>query len=147
MFALTFETLKAWCERQSYAYGENPQLGQVAVKYELLGAPAPLMFLPQLDRGMVMLAMKQPFTVPAARRAAMLEATAILNARVLMGAWVLREDGEVFFRVTVPALDVHFGDQGMLHVARIVVGTSERAAPLLRAVALDGADPATLSQV
>jgi len=141
-FVLSYENLKAWCERQKYEYRANDELGQLAVNYALLGQPSPLMILPHLSRGMVMLAMRQPYEVPADRRAAIVEATAILNSTSLMGAWTVnRETGEVFFRVTVAALDIGYTDQGLLHVARVVVGTSEKAAPALRSVALDGADP------
>jgi len=80
LFVLSFETLKAWCERQGYQFSENPQLKQLAIHYQLLGQPAPLMVLPQLDRGMVMWVMKQPFTVPEDRRIEVARATALLNA-------------------------------------------------------------------
>lgn len=141
-FVLSYETLKAWCERQKYQFSTNAELGQLAVHYQLLGQPAPLMILPQLPRGMVMLVMKQPFTVPVERRAAIIDGTALLNATLLMGAWALnRTTGELFFRATVPALDIAYTDQGLVHVARIVVGTSEKAAPVLRSIALDGAEP------
>jgi len=141
-FVLSFETLKAWCQRQSYQFSENVELGQLAIHYQLLGHPAPLVVLPQVQRGMVMLVMKQPFSVPVDRRDAISDAANRLNATLLMGAWALNRDtGELFFRATVPALDVGYTDQGLLHVARIVVGTSERAATAMRAVALEAADP------
>ncbi len=141
-FTLSFETLKAWCQRQNYEFSENVELGQLAVHYQLLGQRAPLMILPQPARGMVMFLMRQPYIVPPERRPAMLEAVNQLNASVFMGAWALnRDSGELLFRATVPALDNAYSDAGVLHVARVVVGTSERAAPALRAVALEGADP------
>lgn len=141
-FVLSYENLKAWCDRQKYEYRANDEVGQLAINYALLGQPSPLMILPHLSRGMVMLAMRQPYSVPADRRAAILEATSLLNSTSLMGAWTAnRETGEIFFRVTVVALDIGYTDQGLLHVARVVVGTSEKAAPALRAVALDGAEP------
>ena len=66
----------------------------------------------------------------------------MLNSTSLMGAWTAnRETGEIFFRVTVVALDIGYTDHGLLHAARVVVGTSEKAAPPLRSVALDGAEP------
>ena len=141
-FVLSYENLKAWCDRQSYEYRANDEVGQIAINYALLGQPSPLMVLPHLSRGMVMFAMRQPYSVPADRRPAILEATSMLNSTSLMGAWTAnRETGEIFFRVTVVALDVGYTDQGLLHAARVVVGTSEKAAPPLRAVALDGAEP------
>ncbi len=142
MFVLSFETLKAWCQRQKYELSENAELGQIAVHYVLLGQRAPLLILPEPARGMVMFVMKQPYAVPADRQAAVAEAAQILNATSYMGAWALNRDaGELYFRVTVPALDIQYSDAGVLHVARVVVGTSEKAAPALRSVALDGADP------
>lgn len=141
-FVLSYENLKTWCDRQNYEYRANDELGQLAINYTLLGQASPLMILPHLSRGMVMLAMRQPFSVPADRRPAILEATSMLNSTSLMGAWTAnRETGEIFFRVTVVALDIGYTDSGLLHAARVVVGTSEKAAPALRSIALDGAEP------
>jgi hypothetical protein len=141
-FVLSFDSIKAWCQRQSYQFSENAELKQLAVHYQLLGQPAPLLVLPQLDRGMVIMLMKQPFAVPADRRNAVIQAAARLNAVTFMGAWVVNaETGEVFFRCTPVALDTRYSDEGLLQVARIVVGTSEKVAPALKAIALDGADP------
>jgi hypothetical protein len=141
-FTLSFDSLKAWCQRQNYEFSENAELGQLAIHYQLLGQRTPVMVLPEPARGMVMFVMRQPFVVATERQAAMLEAVNHLNASTYMGAWSLnRERGEVFFRVTVPALDIAYTDAGVLHVARVAVGTSERAAPALRAIALENADP------
>jgi hypothetical protein len=143
-FTLDFDSLKAWCGRQQYDFRENPELGQLAILYALLGEPAPLLILPQPARGMVMFVMRQPFAVPAERRAALLEAVTLLNSTSFMGAWIVnRQTGELYFRVTVPALDTEYSDEGLVHVARVVVGTSEKAAAGLRAVALEGAAPET----
>ncbi len=141
-FQLSFANLKAWCERQKYQFSENAQLGQLAIHYQLLGQPAPLLVLPQLDRGMVMFVMRQPYAVPEDRRIDIARAVTLLNAQVFMGAWVINsQTGELFFRVSIPALDTQYSDEGVLHVARIAVGTSEKLAPALKAVALEGADP------
>ena len=141
-FELSGSTLEAWCKRQGYTYTGAD--GQLAVQYALLGQPAPLLFLPHFDRGMVMMAMRQPFTVPAARAAAVTQAVNSMNATSFMGAWVLNTDtGELFFRATVVALDTGYSDASLLHAARVVVGTSELAAAGMRAIALDGADPVT----
>jgi len=143
MFVLSFESLREWCQRQGYEFAENVELGQLAIHHQLLGEPAPLMILPQPPRGMVMFVMRQPFVVPEDRRAAMVEAAGLLNSMTVMGAWVQNpENREVYFRVTVPALDIQYTDAGVLHVARIVVSTSERAAAALQSVALHGAEPA-----
>lgn len=142
-FVLSFENVKAWCARQGYEFRANDEAGQLAINYQLLGQQAPLLFLPQPSRGMVMLVMRQPFAVSPERRAAVLDACARLNVTSFMGAWVLnQETGELFFRITIPALDIAYTDQALVHCARIVVGTSEKAAPAFKSIALDGADPA-----
>jgi hypothetical protein len=147
LFVLSFENLKAWCVRQSYQFSENAQLQQLAIHYQLLGQPAPLMVIPQLDRGMLMFVMAQPFKVPEERRLDVMRAAALLNAQTFMGAWVINtQTGELFFRVTIPALDTQYSDQVVLHVARVAVGTSEKVAPALKAIALDGADPVSSLQ-
>jgi hypothetical protein len=141
-FVLSFDTLKAWCVRQQYEFSENAAQGQLAIHYKLLGQASPLLILPQPERGMVMFAMRQPMTVPPERRAAVVDAAMLLNATSYMGAWVLNTDtGELVLRASIVTLDVGYTDEGLLHVARIVVGTSERAAPVFRAIALEGADP------
>ncbi len=141
-FVLTYDHLKAWCARQNYEFRANDELGQLAINYALLGQAAPLLILPQLARGMVMLLMRQPYIVPPDRRDAVRVGVNRLNLTSLMGAWAINPDtGEVIFRLTVPSLDIGYTDQGLLHAARIVVGTSEKAAPPLKAIALDGADP------
>lgn len=144
-FVLSFDNIKAWCQRQSYEFSENADLGQLAIHYMILGKPSPLMVLPQLSRGLVMFVMKQPFAVSPDRRDAVAEGAGRVNATLFMGAWVLNHgDGELFFRATIPALDTAYTDQGLLHVGRLVVGTSEKLAPAFRSIALEGADPATV---
>jgi len=139
-FELDGASLEAWCDRQGYTYQAAD--GQLIVEYAVLGLPAPLVVLPQLDRGMVMLLMRQPYAVPAARFVAVTQAATTLNARSFMGAWVLNDEkAELYFRVTLVALDTRYSDDSLLHAARVVVGTSELAAPALRAIALDGAEP------
>lgn len=141
-FDLTYSNMKAWCERQKYAFRTNDALEQIAVDYALLGQPAPLMILPQLGRGMVVLVMRQPFVVPPERRSAVIEACNQLNVTSFMGAWSLNsETGEVFFRATLVAVGNAYSDEGFLHAARVVVGTSEKAAPAMKSIALDGAEP------
>lgn len=142
LFQLSFDTLKAWCVRQKYEFSENAQLKQLAIHYQLLGQPSPLLVIPQFERGMLMFVMKQPYAVPADRREAVIKSAAMLNATTFMGAWVVNtETGEVFFRVTVPAMDTQYSDEGLLQVARIAVGTAEKVAPALRKVALEAGDP------
>ncbi len=141
-FSLTFEHLVAWCDRQQYTYRSNVELRQLAIDYTILGQPAPLLLLPQPDRGMLMLLVRLPVVVPAGRRMALIDATSQLNGTSYMGTWVVNRDtGEVLFRVTLPALDNAYSDAGLLHAARVVVGTVERLAATLKAIAVDGADP------
>ena len=62
--------------------------------------------------------------VIAGLRARFYESLARLNGSSYMGAWVLHFDkGEVYFRVTLPALDNEYTDQGLFFAARVVVST------------------------
>lgn len=143
-FALSFDAVRAWCERQKYTFRANAESQQLAIDYAILGQPAPLMVMPHFQRGMLMFLMRLPFPVPADKQAVALDAAARLNATILMGAWIVnRETGELLFRVTIPALDTQYSDDSLLHVARVCVGSAEKAAPILRSIILDGADPAT----
>ena len=148
-FTLSFENLKAWCLRNKYSFSEDTKRGHLALQQQLLGQATPIMMLPQLDRNMLVIVMRQPYDVPPDRHAAIIEAAALLNSTSFMGAWALnREFGELYFRVTLPVSDIQYTDAGMLYTAQVVLGTSEKVAPALRAIALDGADPIkTISKV
>lgn len=125
-FNLTFDNLKSFCERQKFQYLSNTELGQLAVLYKILGKDAPLMIIPRTERGMVTLAITEPFTVPVERYPLIGEALARLNASSYMGAWVLNFDkGEIYFRITLPALDNEYTDQGLFFAARVVVSSAE----------------------
>ncbi len=142
-FALSFDALRGWCERQKYTFRANAEQQQLAIDYTILGQPAPLLVIPHFPRGMLMFLMRMPFTVPVDKVEAALDAAARINSTILMGAWVVnRETGEVLFRVTIPALDTQYSDDSLLHSARVCVGSAERAAPVLRSIILDGADAA-----
>lgn len=141
-FTLSFENLKAWCLRNKYSFSEDARRGHLALQQQLLGEPTPIMLLPQINGNMVVLVMRQPYDVPKNRHAAILEAIALLNSTSVMGAWALnREHGELYFRVTLPVVDILYTDAGMLYTAQVVMSTSETAAPALRAIAIDGAEP------
>lgn len=136
---LTYENIQAWCDRQGFKYLTNPQAGQLAVLYRILEHDAPLQILPYPDRGMVTFAMSLPFAVPAERYPFVKEALTQLNSRSYMGAWVLNPDkGEIYFRVTLPALDNEYSDQGLFFACRVVVSSSEGAAPALFRIAQQG---------
>jgi hypothetical protein len=131
-FTLTFDNLKSFCERQQFQYLSNTELGQLAVLYKILGKDAPLIIIPRLERGMMTLTITLPFSVPLERYPLIGEALARLNASSYMGAWVLNFDkGEVYFRVTVPALDNEYTDQGLFFAARVVVSSAEAMAQRL----------------
>lgn len=135
-YLLNYQNLKAFCERQQFRFLQNEERGQLAVVYPLLEHEALLQILPFLDRNMVTLAMTLPFVVPPSQFALMSEALTQLNARTYMGTWVLNSDkGEVYFRVTLPALDNEWTDDAVLFAARIVVSTAEEFAAALFRVA------------
>ncbi len=61
-----------------------------------------------------------------------------------MGTWVLNTDkSEVYFRVTLPALDNEWTDDSLLFAARVVVSTAEQFAADLLRIASDSPTPAT----
>jgi hypothetical protein len=143
-YLLNYQNLKAFCERQNFRFLQNDERGQLAVVYPLLEKEALLQLLPFADRHMVTLAMAMPFLVPAARFSAVAEALTRLNARTYMGTWVLNTDkSEVYFRVTLPALDNEWTDDSLLFAARVVVSTAEQFAADLLRIARDSPTPAT----
>lgn len=140
-FTLTYPNLTAWCDRQQFQYLTNPQAGQLAILYKILGADAPLQLLPYPERSMLTLAVSLPFAVPQERYAAIKEALTQLNSRSYMGSWVLNPDkAEIYFRVTLPTLDNEYSDPGLLFVARVVIGSAESAAAPLYRIAQQGED-------
>lgn len=144
-FVLNFDNLKSFCERQNFQFMMNEELGQIAVLYRILDQDAPLIFIPRLERGMVTLAMALPFRVPLERYPHIGESLARLNASSYMGAWVLNFDkGEVYFRVTLPALDNQYTDQGLFFAARVVVSTAEAIAGRLADVVAGKLEPADI---
>lgn len=146
-FVLTYPNLKSWAERLQVPYRWNDELGQLAVGCRILDTDVPLLFIPRTERGMVTLAVTLPFTVPPERFAATSEALTLLNARSYMGAWILNtETREIYFRVTVPALEVTYTDVSVRFVASLVVTSAEAMARPLHAVVAEGASPDTIAQ-
>ncbi len=137
-YLLNYQNLKAFCERQNFRFLQNDERGQLAVVYPILGKDALLQLLPFSDRNMVTLAMAMPFLVPSTRFQAVSDALTRLNARTYMGTWVLNIDkAEVYFRVTLPALDNLWTDDSVLFAARMVVSTAEQFAGDLLRIAHD----------
>ena len=143
-FVLSFQSLVSWCERHEYEFQANDELEQIAIRYGLMETSTPLMIIPQWDSGMVVFAMRQPYQVPEDRVAAILAATNRLNSMSFMGAWSVNIDSrELFFRVAIPVQEIQYTDNGVLAVARAVVGNSETATPTLHAIAIEGTDTDT----
>lgn len=145
-FVLNYESLKAWAERLGLAFRFSDEAGQIAVLCRVLNSDVPLVFIPRPERGMVTMAVTLPFVVPAERHTEVARALTLLNARSYMGAWILNGDkGEIYFRVTVPALDVSYSDQALRFVAGVVASSAETLAPGLYAVARENAPAASIS--
>ena len=128
-FVLNYANIKSWAERLGLGFRYSDEAGQIAVMCRLLDVDVPLVFIPRLERGMLTMAVTLPFLVPADRFVVVGEALALLNARSYMGAWILNGDkGEIYFRVTVPALDVSYSDQALRFVAGVVASSAETLA-------------------
>jgi hypothetical protein len=146
-FVLTYQNLKSWAERLRLPNRWNDEVEQLAIRCRLLDTDVPLVFIPRPDRGMVTLAVTLPFAIPGARYPQIGESLTILNARSYMGAWILNADkGEVYFRITLPANDVEYGDEALRFVASIVVSSADAMAKALFAVAQQGAPPDVIAQ-
>lgn len=145
-FVLTYANVKAWAERLQLPFRYNDEVSQVAVLCRVLETEVPLMFIPRLERGMLTMALTMPFAIPRERYPQVAQALTLLNARSYMGAWILNaEKGEVYFRISVPALDVAYTDPSLRFVATVVVSSADTMAKPLRAVACDGARPETVA--
>jgi hypothetical protein len=141
LFALTFEAVRAWCERKNILVRFNEQLQQLAI-------PRPddpnhhLRVLFRRERGMVTLAMPFRFPVPEGRAAAVDEALSYLNSASFMGCYAQNHAGkEIYFRVTVPSQGVGYTDASVEWLMRLVIGSHDHAEARLRAVAEAGAEP------
>jgi hypothetical protein len=143
-FVLTFASLVDWCEHNEYEFQANDEREQIAIRYGLMEKSTPLMIIPQWENGVVVFAMRQPYQVPTDRVDALLTATNRLNSMSFMGAWSMNADTrELFFRAALPVENIHYTHDGVLAVARAVVGHSEAATPTLHAIAMEGADVET----
>src|SRR3954469_11996349 len=124
-FVLTYPHLKSWADRLRVPYRFNEEVGQVAVLTRVMDADVPLVFIPRPDRGMLTMAVTLPFAVPGERYPAIGESLTILNARSYMGAWILNSDkGEIYFRITVPAMDLEYSDETLRSFASLVVSSA-----------------------
>lgn len=146
-FVLNYANIRSWADRLGLAYRYSDEAGQIALPCRLLDVDVPMVFIPRAERGMLTLAITLPFQVPSERFTEVGAALTILNARSYMGAWILNSDkGEIYFRVTVPALDVTYSDQALRFIAGVVVSSAETLAASLHAVAKQGAAAASVSQ-
>lgn len=146
-FVLTYPNLKGWADRLRVPYRFNEEVGQVAVLTRVMDADVPLVFIPRPDRGMMTMAVTLPFAVPAMRHGAVGESLTILNARSYMGAWILNSDkGEIYFRITLPAMELEYSDETLRVFAALVVSSAEAMAKLLYAVAHQDAEPKVIAE-
>jgi hypothetical protein len=145
-FVLNYASIKSWAERLGLAFRYSDEAGQIAVLCRVLDVDVPMVFIPRSERGMLTLAITLPFSVPADRFGEVSTALTLLNARSYMGAWILNADkGEIYFRITVPALDVTYTDQALRFVAGIVASSAETLAARLHAIAKEGAPASSLA--
>jgi hypothetical protein len=64
-----------------------------------------------------------------------------------MGAWILNSDkGEIYFRITLPAMELEYSDETLRFFASLVVSSAEAMAKLLYTVAHKGASPQVIAQ-
>jgi hypothetical protein len=145
-FVLNYANIKGWAERLGLGFRYSDEAGQIAVVCRLLDIDTPLVFIPRPERGMLTMAVTLPFQVPSERFPVVGEALTLLNARSFMGAWILNMDkGEIYFRITVPALDVSYSDQALRFVAGVVASSAEAMVGVLHAVACQGAPASSVS--
>lgn len=145
-FVLNYANIKSWAERLGLAFRYSDEMGQIAVLCRLLDVDVPMVFIPRAERGMLTMAITLPFQVPVDRFSEVGAALTLVNARSYMGAWILNADkGEIYFRITVPALDVTYSDQALRFVAGVVVSSAESLAARLHAVAKEGAPAASVA--
>ena len=145
-FIITYPNLKHWVDRLRVPYRFNEEVGQVAVLTRVMDTDVPLVFIPRPDRGMLTIAVTLPFAVLKERYQAVGESLTILNARSYMGAWILNSDkGEIYFRITLPAMDLEYTDDTLRSFAALVVSSAEAMAKLLYSVAHQGATPQVIA--
>lgn len=139
-FALTLDSLRAWCERQNLRCLHNAELGQLAIP-RLIDRDAPIRIIPRPDRRMMTFAMLLPFQVPEDRYEAVSRAATLANSSSFMGAWVLNSQrGELYFRITLPTSGALYDDEGIRFVVQVLVGTVDTLANAFHQVAVEGAD-------
>lgn len=101
-----------------------------------------LRVIPVPDRHVVHLVYPLPGAIPEDRIADLTVAANLLNAKTLIGAWVLNPVArELVFRLTLRSKGVLYTDDGLLPLLQLVVGAVESSIEQLDAV-LKGAAPA-----
>jgi hypothetical protein len=126
---LTFDRLVCWCARKGLDHQVDAGNLQIVVPFDLAGRPAPLHIVLHAERPLVTLAMIVPISVPAARRAAVVDALNIVNVNTFVGAWLLTGDGRIFTRATVPSIGLD--DDALSLVATALIRTAETFAEQL----------------
>jgi len=141
-YALTMENIRAGLSRNNVPHLWNEQLQQIAI-------PRPgaqewaVRIIPRPDRNMMSFGLVMPFKIPAERLEAFHQAINIVNNSTFMGSWIYNtNNGTGYFRFTVPVVDAEYGDQALTFMLRAVIGSVDAVAPRLRAVVLEGLDPA-----
>jgi hypothetical protein len=142
-FPLTADGIKGWCDRRQLRYEVNEQLGQMRIPRR--PEQVPIRIVPRPERSMVTLALPVPVKVPPDRLGEVERAIAIANAQSFMGCWVATESqGELYFRITLPAEGALWSDKGFEFVIQVLVGTFDEVGPALFKVATQGASAETL---
>ena len=132
-YALNLETLAQWCVRQKLNYLVQEQAAMVVIPRGPSEAPVRAIY--RGDRSMLSWIIGLPLIVPEDRRAELARAVTLLNSGSFMGAWVLnQQNGELYFRITVPTHQTTWTDDAVMYVVRVLMGTADAAAPVLAAV-------------
>ena len=141
-YTLSYETLLGFCKRKDLHVLPNAAQQQIVLLYQILGMDAPLMLITRPEQGMVTVAVTLPFHTVPEHHGRLADALTYLNTAAFMGAWVLDREGcQVAFRVSVPALDTEYSDDGLLFVAQVVATTAATMAERVLRVAEGKAPP------
>ena len=140
-YLLDIESLLAFFERQGLACLVNADRTEIAVPNPDREGWA-LRILPRDGRGLITFAYPLPGAIPEDRVTALVSAANQLNARTLIGAWVLNTSArELIFRLTVQTDGVLYTDPAVLALLQMVVGAVDDRVRYLDGV-LKGGSPA-----
>lgn len=121
-YLLDIESLLEFFERQGLACLVNDDRTEIAI-------PNPdregwsLRVVPRHNKGMITFVYPLPGAIPEERVPALVTAANQLNARTLIGAWVLNTTArELVFRLTVRTEGVQYTDAAVLSLLQLVVG-------------------------